>query len=49
MTKEEKINKYTYTEYIALEQEINEKHDFYFGEVFNMAGGTIRHNVMSLE
>jgi len=35
---------YSYSEYLELEKKTNEKHDFYFGEVFNMSGGTKLHN-----
>ncbi|MEN8123291.1 MAG: Uma2 family endonuclease [Bacteroidota bacterium] len=37
---------YSYNEYLELEKETNEKHDFFFGEVFNLAGGTIKHNLI---
>jgi len=47
MNTAKKENKtYTYSEYLDLEKETNEKHDFYFGEVYNMAGGTIKHNLI---
>lgn len=35
---------YSFKEYLKLEEQTREKHDFYFGEVYSMAGGTIRHN-----
>jgi Uma2 family endonuclease len=35
-------------EYIAWEVEQTERHDFYHGEVFAMAGGSDRHNTASL-
>ena len=41
--------KYSYNEYLKLEKETHEKHDFYFGEVYNMAGGTIKHNELIQE
>ena len=41
---EKKEKTYSYTEYIQLENTSREKHDFYYGEVFNMAGGTKLHN-----
>lgn len=31
-------------EYLALEEDSEVKHEFYQGEVFAMAGGTIAHN-----
>lgn len=36
--------KYSFDEYLKLEKQTREKHDFYYGEVYNMAGGTKRHN-----
>jgi Uma2 family endonuclease len=35
---------YTFEEYLALEQETGVRFEFYQGEVFAMAGGTLRHN-----
>lgn len=37
---------YSYEEYIAIEEETREKHDFFFGEIFNMAGTTDTHNLL---
>jgi Uma2 family endonuclease len=45
LKKEEKH--YTFPEYLKMEEESHEKHDFFFGEVYNMAGGTIRHNLLT--
>ena len=39
---------YSYEEYIAKEEETREKHDFFFGEVSNMAGTTDTHNMIVL-
>lgn len=36
--------KYTFTEYMAMEEISAEKHDFYHGEIFAMSGGTTNHN-----
>ena len=36
-------------EYIELEKETQEKHNFYYGEVFNMSRGTKRHNELVQE
>ena len=36
--------KYSFNEYLKLEKETHEKHDFFYGEVYNMAGGTKLHN-----
>lgn len=39
---------YSYEEYVAIEQETKEKHEFFFGEIFNMAGTTDTHNLIVL-
>jgi Uma2 family endonuclease len=39
---------FSYEEYIAQEEETREKHDFFFGEIFNMAGTTGIHNLLVL-
>jgi Uma2 family endonuclease len=36
--------KYTFAEYMAMEEKSIEKHDYYYGEVFAMAGGTANHH-----
>jgi Uma2 family endonuclease len=36
--------KYSFAEYMAMEETSLEKHDFYHGELFAMAGGTTNHN-----
>ncbi len=36
--------KYTFAEYMAMEETSVDKHDFYHGEIFAMAGGTKVHN-----
>jgi Uma2 family endonuclease len=36
--------KYSYAEYMAMEEVSTERHDFYHGEIFAMAGGTKNHN-----
>ena len=46
LKKEQK--QFNFSEYLKLEEETHEKHDFYFGEVYNMAGGTIKHNLLTL-
>jgi Uma2 family endonuclease len=35
---------YTYEEYIALEQDSDIRYEYYYGEVFSMAGGSLAHN-----
>jgi len=41
--KEEK-KKYSFSEYIELEKQTNERYELFYGEVFNLAGGTIKHS-----
>src|SRR6195952_18620 len=36
--------KYSFAEYMAMEETSVERHDFYHGELFAMAGGTKNHN-----
>lgn len=36
--------KYTFADYMAMEEHSEERHDFYFGEVFGMSGSTKNHN-----
>jgi Uma2 family endonuclease len=36
--------KYTFAEYMVMEETSAEKHDFYHGEIFAMSGGTTNHN-----
>jgi Uma2 family endonuclease len=36
--------KYTFAEYLAMEEQSMERHDFYHGELFAMAGGSKNHN-----
>ena len=36
--------KYTFAEYLAKEEMSVERHDFYHGEIFAMAGGSKNHN-----
>ena len=38
--------KYTFAEYMAMEETSAGKHDFYHGEIFAMSGGTTNHNSM---
>ena len=37
---------YTLEEYLAIEEETGEKHEYYFGEVFSMAGGAPLHGFL---
>lgn len=43
------INKtyHTFEEWIELEEVSSVRHDFYFGEIFAMAGGTTVHNLIN--
>ena len=34
----------SFLDYLAYEQKVNKRYDFYYGELYDMAGGTIRHN-----
>jgi Uma2 family endonuclease len=36
--------KYTFAEYLAMEEQSADRHDFYHGELFTMAGGSKNHN-----
>jgi Uma2 family endonuclease len=36
--------KYSFAEYMKMEETSEERHDFYHGEIFAMAGGTANHN-----
>ena len=38
------LQKMTLTEFLAWEEQMPERHEFYRGETFNMVGGTARHN-----
>jgi len=37
---------YTFEEYLEMESVSEEKHEYYYGEIYNMAGGTLRHNTI---
>ena len=39
-----KSEKYTFEEYLELEKKSEIKHEFYYGEIFSMAGTTKNHN-----
>jgi Uma2 family endonuclease len=38
---------YTYREYLALEDSANVKHEYFNGEIYAMAGGTLEHAALS--
>src|SRR5919106_215521 len=39
--------RYTYAEYLSLEEFSNVKHEFFGGEIYAMAGGTIDHGALA--
>ena len=41
------VRRYTVAEYMALEEQSSVRHEFFEGEVFAMAGGTARHNLLT--
>ena len=41
-----KSHQYTIEEYIALEEKSEIRHEFYNGEIYAMAGGTVNHNLL---
>jgi Uma2 family endonuclease len=43
-----KNTKYTYAEYLELEENSETRHDYFYGEVFALAGTTIKHNDIAL-
>jgi Uma2 family endonuclease len=42
-------HRYTYADYVALEQESTTKHEFLAGEIYAMAGGTEDHSALSAQ
>ena len=44
MTAQEQKSTYTFEEYLELEKNTGKRWEYYFGEVFAMAGGSKRHN-----
>lgn len=41
-----KLKTYSFDEYLALEAETQQRHEFWNGEVWAMAGGTLRHQMI---
>jgi Uma2 family endonuclease len=39
---------YSYTEYLALEEASDQRHEYYQGEIFVMSGGTSPHNIAAV-
>ncbi len=42
----QKEKNYNFSDYLELEKETNERHELFYGEVFNLAGGTLKHNML---
>ena len=38
------VTRFTFSEYLTMEEKSTDRHDYYYGEVFAMAGGTKAHN-----
>ncbi|PYQ25832.1 MAG: Uma2 family endonuclease [Acidobacteria bacterium] len=41
-------HEYSFAEYLALERDSEIKHEFYAGEILEMAGGTTRHSALAM-
>jgi Uma2 family endonuclease len=44
-----RLHRYTYADYVGVEQISDTKHEFYDGEIYAMAGGTEEHAALSAE
>jgi Uma2 family endonuclease len=44
-----RIHRYTYADYVALEQTSPTKHEFFDGEIYAMAGGSEEHSALAAE
>lgn len=44
-----RLHRYTYAEYVVLEQESSTKHEFLDGEIYAMAGGSEEHSALTAE
>jgi Uma2 family endonuclease len=42
-------HRYTYAQYVALENRSDTKHEFFDGEIYAMAGGTAEHSALAAE
>ncbi len=49
MSKGRPLHRYTYAEYVALEQSSPTKHEFLDGEIYAMAGGSEDHSALAAE
>jgi Uma2 family endonuclease len=48
-TARSRLHRYTYDDYVAVEQVSSTKHEFFDGEIYAMAGGTEEHSALSAE
>ena len=44
-----RLHRYTYSDYVALEQDSSTKHEFLDGEIYAMGGGTEEHSALAAE
>jgi hypothetical protein len=44
-----RLHRYTYGDYVALEQDSTTKHEFLDGEIYAMGGGTEEHSALAAE
>jgi len=44
-----RVHRYTYADYVALEQHSSTKHEFLDGEIYGMAGGSEEHSALTAE
>ena len=42
-----RLHRYTYAQYVAVEQDSPTKHEFFDGEIYAMAGGTEDHSALA--
>ncbi len=49
MVQRRPLHRYTYAEYVALEQDSSTKHEFLDGEIYAMAGGSEDHSALAAE
>ena len=49
MTQARALHRYTYADYVALEQTSSTKHEFLGGEIYAMAGGSEEHSALAAE
>jgi Uma2 family endonuclease len=49
MSQSGRLHRYTYADYVALEQQSSTKHEFLAGEIYATAGGTEEHSALAAE